>query len=229
MPAPRVVPLHLADVRPTVGGRAVVPIVAHVITHRDGVFLFDTGIGTGNAEIDAAFSPTRYPLEVELAAYGIELPDVTALANCHLHFDHSGHNGLFPGRPIFAQAREWALVHEPDYTVPSWIDRPELRYELLDGETEVAPGIRLLPTPGHTPGHQSLVVATDEGTVVVAGQAVWTRAEWEGATGGDASGEPTADDREAYASSVEAIRRLEPIRVHFAHDREVWNEPVARA
>ena len=48
-------------------------------------------------------------------------------------------------------------------------------YELLDGEAEVAPGLRLLPTPGHSPGHQSLVVETSAGTVVIAGQDTDTR------------------------------------------------------
>ncbi len=42
--------------------------------------------------------------------------------------------------PIFVQRAEWAMVHEPDYTVPEWVDVPGLTYEVLDGETEVAPG-----------------------------------------------------------------------------------------
>ena len=84
--------------------------------------------------------------------------------------------------PIFVQRAEWAKVHEPDYTVAEWIDVPGLTYELLDGEIEVAPGLRLIPTPGHTAGHQSLVLDAADGTVVLAGQAVQSRAEWEGAT-----------------------------------------------
>jgi N-acyl homoserine lactone hydrolase len=200
------------------------PIVAHAVTHRDGVFLFDTGIGTGNAEVEEVFSPERQPLEDGLAAHGIAMADVTAVANCHLHFDHSGQNGLFPGRPIFVQRDEWAMVHEPDYTVSEWIDVPGLSYEVIEGETDVAPGLRLIPTPGHAPGHQSLVVATSEGTLVIAGQAVLTRAEWQGSVDETESGVPRPDDesRDAYMDSVARLRALEPLRVHFVHDSAIW-------
>ncbi len=217
--------MHVSDVRipdgdPRAG--APFPIVAFAVTHRDGVFLFDTGIGTGNAEVEEIFSPRTTPIEEALAAVGIEIADVSGVANCHLHFDHSGQNARFPGVPIFAQEREWRMVHEPDYTIPEWVDVPGLTYELLDGEAEVAPGIRLLPTPGHTTGHQSLVVRTEEGTVVLAGQAVQTRAEWLSIADEAASGEPSAADPEAYARSVELLRGLDPARVHFAHDPEIW-------
>ena len=148
---------------------------------------------------------------------------MTGAANCHLHFDHSGQNARLPaGVPIFVQRREWAMVHEPDYTVPEWIDAPGLAYELLDGETEVAPGLRLIPTPGHTAGHQSMVLDAQEGAVVLAGQTLQSRLEWEGATEPSASGASAARDP-AYARSVERLRSLDPVRVHFAHDPAIWD------
>jgi glyoxylase-like metal-dependent hydrolase (beta-lactamase superfamily II) len=146
---------------------------------------------------------------------------VTGAANCHLHFDHSGQNVRLPGIPIFVQRAEWAMVHEPDYTIPEWVDAPGLTYEVIQGEAEVAPGLRVIPTPGHTAGHQSLVVDTPEGTIVLAGQAVQSRLEWEGATEPSASG-ASAAKHPAYPDSVERLRSLEPARVHFAHDPEVW-------
>ncbi|MGZ5213022.1 MAG: MBL fold metallo-hydrolase [Actinomycetota bacterium] len=152
----------------------------------------------------------------------MSLADVTGVANCHLHFDHGGQNVRIPtGVPIFVQRAEWAMVNEPDYTVPEWIDAPGLTYEVLDGEMEVAPGLRLIPTPGHTTGHQSLVLDAADGTVVLAGQAVQSRAEWEGATEPSASGVSTAPDP-GYPSSVERLRSFDPVRVHFAHDPAVW-------
>ena len=69
---------------------------------------------------------------------------------------------------------------------------------------------------------QSLVIETPIGTVVLAGQAVQSRAEWEGATDPTASGEPSAPDRDAYVRSVLLLRELEPMRVHFAHDPRIW-------
>ena len=204
-------------------GREWWPSYASAVIHRDGAFLFDNGVGLGNEEIERTFSPLVTPIEQALARRGISLADVTGAANCHLHFDHSGQNVRLPkDLPIFVQRREWQRVHEPDYTVPEWIDAPGLTYVVLDGETEVAPGLRLVPTPGHTLGHQSLVVAASDGVVVLAGQAVQSRAEWEGATDEAHSGEASAPERNAYARSVERLRALDPIRVHFAHDPAIW-------
>ena len=94
-----------------------------------------------------------------------------AVANCHLHFDHAGGNARFPGIPIVVQRveHETALATE-DYTLPGIADFPGARYELLDGEAPIWPGLTVIPTPGHTAGHQSLVVETRQGRVVLAGQ-----------------------------------------------------------
>ena len=169
-----------------------------------------------------SIAPRVTTIEDALAEHGISLGDITGVANCHLHFDHSGQNGRIPpGVPIFVQRTEWAMVHEPDYTVAEWIDVPGLTYEVLDGELEVAPGLRLIPTPGHTAGHQSLVLDAPDGTVVLAGQAVQSRAEWEGASEPSASGASSARDPR-YLRSVERLRSMNPARVHFAHDPDVW-------
>ena len=198
------------------------PSYAHAVVHRDGVFLFDNGVGFGNAEIESTFSPRVTTIENGLAEHGISLADVTGVANCHLHFDHSGQNGRIPpGVPIFVQKAEWGSVHEPNYTVTEWIDVPGISYEVLDGEFEVAPGLRLTPTPGHTAGHQSLVLDAPDGPVVLAGQAVQSRAEWEGSSEPAASGASSARDPR-YPHSVERLRSLAPARVHFAHDPAVW-------
>jgi glyoxylase-like metal-dependent hydrolase (beta-lactamase superfamily II) len=199
------------------------PSYAHAVVHPGGVFLFDNGAGTGNAEVETRFSPRVRPIEGALEAVGVSLADVTGAANCHLHFDHSGQNARLTGMPIFVQRAEWAKVHEPDYTVPEWIDVPGLAYELLDGETEVAPGIRLIPTPGHTPGHQSLVIDDPAGPILLAGQAVRSRAEWEGSTSKKDSGRPDAAEAEVYDATVTKLRSLAPWRVHFAHDDAVWH------
>jgi glyoxylase-like metal-dependent hydrolase (beta-lactamase superfamily II) len=224
----RVIPFLVSELRlppdeQELLGREWWPSYAHAVVHRDGVFLFDNGAGLGNAEVQERFTPMVTPIEDALASNGIALADVTGAANCHLHFDHSGQNARLPsGVPIFVQRAEWRMVHVPEYTIPEWVDAPGLSYELLDGETEVAPGLRLVPTPGHAPGHQSLVMDAPEGTVVLAGQALQSRREWEGATEPAASGAPSAPDRDAYVRSVERLRALEPVRVHFAHDPAIW-------
>jgi glyoxylase-like metal-dependent hydrolase (beta-lactamase superfamily II) len=225
---PRIVPILVSELRlppdeQELLGREWWPSYGHAVVHRDGVFLFDNGAGLGNAEVDERFTPRITPIEDALADHGISLADVTGAANCHLHFDHSGQNvRVPPAVPIYVQRAEWAMVHEPDYTIAEWIDAPGLTYELLDGDAEVGPGLTLVQTPGHAPGHQSLIVETSDGTVALAGQALQSRAEWEGATDASVSGEPTAPDRDAYVRSVERLRALDPVRVHFAHDPLIW-------
>ena len=227
MPDVRVIPFLVSELRLTPDEQELLqrewwPSYAHAVEHRDGVFLFDNGVGFGNAEVESTFTPRVTAIEDALAGHGISLADVTGVSNCHLHFDHSGQNVRIPkGVPIFVQRAEWAKVHEPDYTVPEWIDAPGLTYEVLDGEIEVAPGLRLIPTPGHTAGHQSLVLDASDGTVVLAGQAVQSRSEWEGSTEPSKSGASAAPDP-GYPSSVERLRSFDPVRVHFAHDADVW-------
>jgi N-acyl homoserine lactone hydrolase len=223
----RIVPFLVSELRLPPGEHEELgvewwPSYAHAVEHPGGIFLFDNGAGTGNAEIEATFTPRVRPVEDALAAVGVSIADVTAAANCHLHFDHSGQNAKLTGMPIFVQRTEWGLVHTPDYTVPEWIDVPGLAYELLDGETEVATGLRLIPTPGHTPGHQSLVIDAPEGRVVLAGQAVQSRAEWVGSSVTTDTGRPSGPQGEVYDASVARLRALDPVGVHFAHDPLVW-------
>jgi N-acyl homoserine lactone hydrolase len=223
----RVIPFLVSELRLPDAERELLgvewwPSYGHAVEHPEGFFLFDNGAGFGNAEIDATFSPRVRPVEDALGEAGISLADVTGAANCHLHFDHCGQNTRLRGIPIFVQRTEWAMVREPDYTVPEWIDVPGLTYELLDGEAEVASGIRLVQTPGHTAGHQSVVIDAPGGAIVLAGQAVQSREEWQGAEGPDASGRSSAPDPDAYARSVDRLRLLDPVRVHFAHDPSIW-------
>ena len=196
-------------------------VVAYAIRHRGGVFLFDTGFGFGNAELDDHYKVRARAVPDALAHAGIDPAEITAIANCHLHPDHSGQNLLFPGVPIFVQPAEWAAAHEPDYTVVGWIDFPGARYEQVAGDHEVAPGIRVFATPGHSPGHQSLVVETARGPLLLAGQAVYSHGEWAGLAGAR-EGASVARDQPAYARSVARLRALNPKRVLFGHDHRGW-------
>jgi N-acyl homoserine lactone hydrolase len=72
------------------------------------------------------------------------------------------------------QRAEYEAAQESGYTVPDWVDFPRARFHLLDGEAEVLPGLTVVPTLGHTPGHQSVMLETGEGPVLIAGQAAYT-------------------------------------------------------
>jgi N-acyl homoserine lactone hydrolase len=105
---------------------------------------------------------------------------VAVVVNTHLHFDHCGGNRLFPGLPIHVQRRELEDARtKEDYTVREWVDFPGATYVEHDGEAEILPGVRLLPAPGHSDGHQVVVVETDEGPVVLGGDVGYSFAELE--------------------------------------------------
>ena len=196
-------------------------VMGYVIRHRRGIFLFDTGLGFGNKEIEEAYHPEPRVIGDVLAEAGFSTDDVTAVANCHLHADHAGQNSAFPDRPIYVQAAEWELAHTTDHTVLEWIDFANARYVPLSGDHEPFDGFRIVATPGHTKGHQSLVVETETGPVVLAGQAVYTVEEWAG-TPDELEGRSSAPDQDAYDGSLDRLHELEPERVFFGHDRRSW-------
>jgi len=196
-------------------------VVAYAVRHPGGVFLFDTGIGLGNEEFDAYYMVRARALPDVLDTAGIDIAEITAVANCHLHADHAGQNLRFPGVPIYIQPAEWQAAQEPDYTILDWIDFPGADYRQVAGDHEVAPGIRIFATPGHSPGHQSLVVDTPDGPLLLAGQAVYSNGEWAG-IGGAREGATGAPDGAAYARSVTRLRALKPKQVLFGHDRKGW-------
>src|SRR5207237_3474596 len=88
----------------------------------------------------------------------------------HLHSAPSAANRLVPCVPIHVQPRELADARSlHDYTIREWVDFDGATYVEHVGEVELLPGIRLLPAPGHTDGHQVVVVGTDAGTNVLGG------------------------------------------------------------
>jgi glyoxylase-like metal-dependent hydrolase (beta-lactamase superfamily II) len=199
-------------------------VVAYAVRHASGVFLFDTGFAPAGPALEPFYSNWAIRprhLDEVFAEAGIDRAEITALGNCHLHLDHSGQNDRFPGIPIFVQRAEWAAGHEPDYTYLPSIDFPGATYREIEGDIEAAPGIHLYATPGHSPGHQSLVVDTKAGPLLLAGQAVYSHGEWSGVPGAR-EGLSVARDQPAYRASVARLRALNPKRVLFGHDRRGW-------
>jgi N-acyl homoserine lactone hydrolase len=135
-----VIRAHLAAHVEAYGG--LHPVYVHTVEHPDGLVLVDTGL------------PDPPPLPEELRSR------VAVVVNTHLHVDHCGGNRCFPGVPVHVQARELAAAGAaPDeHTRPEWVHAPGVVYVEHDGEAELLPGIRLVPTPGHTAGHQSVLV-----------------------------------------------------------------------
>jgi N-acyl homoserine lactone hydrolase len=194
------------------GAARAEPCLGYLVDHPAGLLLVDTGMGA-HPEVDAHYRPTRIPLA---RAVG-NLDDIRYVVNCHLHFDHCGGNPQLAGRPVFTQRVELESARsETDYTLPELIDSPGTTYVELDGETEILPGVLVVPTPGHTAGHQSIVVREPDGTVVVAGQSHDTATAYSGDALGHRAG---VGIQPAWMTR---LAELDPRRVVFAHDNAVW-------
>jgi glyoxylase-like metal-dependent hydrolase (beta-lactamase superfamily II) len=101
-----------------------------------------------------------------------------------------------------------------------WATIPDDRLRLVDGDDEIAAGVRLISTPGHTPGHQSVLVETADTRVVLAAQCAFGAVEVR-------SGEPAASnlhDDSFHQTACDSLRRLRtfaPVMVELSHDREI--------
>jgi N-acyl homoserine lactone hydrolase len=138
------------------------PVYVHTIEHSAGLVLVDTGMIDSTPELDKEWSAVPMPENIPR--------DVFCVINTHLDFDHCGGNRLFPGIRIHVQSRELEQPRAP----LDWVHFDGATYVEHDGEGEVLPGIRLLPTPGHSPGHQSVLVDTPDGLVVLGGDVAYT-------------------------------------------------------
>jgi glyoxylase-like metal-dependent hydrolase (beta-lactamase superfamily II) len=157
-----------------------------------GAFLWP---GEKNILIDAGVGPIDYrglglliggELLTELAAAGLEPADVDVLALSHLHLDHIGWLASVEGVPTFPNAtviiarEDWQhfLVDHPDqiddHLSAALMDMfANGRVELVDGEKDIAPGVRLIPAPGHTPGHSVFALHDRGDRMLLLGDAVF--------------------------------------------------------
>ncbi|MFI6862106.1 N-acyl homoserine lactonase family protein [Streptomyces sp. NPDC050421] len=206
----------------------VEPVLAYLVQHDNGLILFDTGIGDADPETEAHYRPRRRGLRDALSASGVTIEDISMVVNCHLHFDHIGGNPLLGGKPILVQDVELAAARRGNYTFDALLDFPGATYEEVAGETEVWPGLWIIPTPGHTQGHQSLVLRQGDGTVVLAGQAHDFASHF---ASEQLARRATLDGVEQplppYQHWLDRLADFDPRRVLFAHDCSVWEPPQA--
>ena len=173
------------------------PVYVHLIDHPALRVLVDTGLTRTHPAV-ADMDPRLVPFDV---------PDVDAVVATHLHFDHCGGNHLFPGTPIHVQRRELDDARSlGDYTIREWVDAPGAHYVPADGEVELAPGLRVVPAPGHTRGSQVVVVESDGRRTVVAGDTAVFSGELD---------EPTTPGQRL-------VRALEPELVWLSHEHVPW-------
>lgn len=160
-----------------------IPYLGFLVRGNGHVIVVDTGCHSADWVSSHILPCTQSEDEkitkvIEKAA-GLKPADVDIVINTHLHFDHCGNNREFHNARFYVQEREWHHAHHPVENQAAFyrdtsfcFDPPGVDYftwVFLNGDAEILPGIKVLFTPGHTPGCQTVLVKTDEGTVALTG------------------------------------------------------------
>lgn len=162
--------------------RILLGMRCYLIEHDDGLVLIETGLGNKESAkfqdiygVENAGADGRTALEDGLRLAGYRPEDVAIVIDTHLHFDHAGGNTYrdgdgkvqltFPRARYVVQAGEYHYAtHTNERTAGSYFDHNFVPvqeaglFDLVEGEREIVPGIRVIPTPGHTPHHQSVLL-----------------------------------------------------------------------
>jgi 4-pyridoxolactonase len=163
------------------------PVYSVLVDHEDGLFVYDTGFDLLHMQTyipgDQPLQTPDQILPAQLAKLGLEPSAVTHILSSHLHIDHCGGHEFFPGALVYCHADEYAQAQKPalferlsysdlsfDTALGAARDGMDLgsegdgdrgaspKYELVRGDVEVAKGVHLIETPGHSAGHYSLLV-----------------------------------------------------------------------
>jgi N-acyl homoserine lactone hydrolase len=165
-------------------GEITVPVTAYLLEHPTGKAVFDTGLGPRSAR--PAGETRSGPVDLEedalidarLRAIDVDPMQISYVLNSHLHPSHAGGNALLPAASVIVQQAEWkhagtatdSAYHAPEFDTGQPIVEITAEHDVF-GDGSVV----LVPTPGHTPGHQSARVQTSSGEVVLAGDACHMR------------------------------------------------------
>jgi N-acyl homoserine lactone hydrolase len=211
-----------------------VPYPGYLIQTGDGInVLVDTGfpksmIGetAGPQGTTLIMKESEYVVN-QLAALGLKPSDIRYLVATHFDVDHAGNHEVFTDAEVVVQRQHYELAKsgfERFATNREHWDAPGLHYRLLDGDTELLPGIELIDTSGHVPGHQSVLVRLPEtGPVILAIDAIPRQA---GLDADKREKGPFDMDLEGVRAStrklVDLAKREGVTLIVHGHDAEQW-------
>jgi N-acyl homoserine lactone hydrolase len=200
----------------------------YLIEMSDGKhILIDSGLPP-DTEPPAGMPPAEMKKNVleHLADLGLRPGDIDMLICTHFDVDHAGYHDAFPQAEFIVQRTHYELArggHPRFAPARAHWDHPALRYRLIDGDEEILPGLTLLETSGHAPGHQSVLVRLPRtGPVLLAIDAVVMRRLFTP----ERTAWPLDDNEEQLRAStrklLELVEREHVALVVFGHDGEQW-------
>ncbi len=173
-----------------VGTKVYNPYFFYVVEHPEGRLLFDSGVhpelgtdpearlGEAAANFQVQVSPEQH-IETLLASIGLKPTDIDVVVQSHLHFDHAGGLAWLTHAPILVQREELAFAMDPPVYQEAIYLRADfgmdLKWQELDGDHDVFGDgrVTIISTPGHTRGHQSLLVRLDGQTIFLLADAAY--------------------------------------------------------
>jgi len=170
--------------RVDVGKKVEVPIFAFLIKSEKENLLFDTGVDLDDHDFltplgkDIKMNEEDFILN-RLRNIGLSPEQINYVFISHLHFDHSGLLRYFKKARLFIQRQEYGYaINPPPFAEPlyrrHYYNSPALSWQVLEGDESLMPGVTAISTPGHTPGHQSLMVNLPEGgTIILTGDCAY--------------------------------------------------------
>ncbi|MCU1483061.1 MAG: N-acyl homoserine lactonase [Subtercola sp.] len=205
------------------------PVHAVLIEHPQGLMLWDCAVSPGwqsewgeeqKRLMPYEFASTADHLTSQLANLGYSPADIDLLVLSHFHVDHAGNVGLFRDsatRLIVQEAELASVVADSNYPARAAILACE--FTTIRGDHEILPGVRVLSTPGHTPGLMSLVVdLANDGPIIFASDAIYLSESIETRNFGAAvwNGEEWASSLDRVVGLAEKLNA----RLVFGHDAE---------
>lgn len=181
MPDYKIYPIQLGrTVRP---GPGETPILAFYVTDGEHKIVVDTGGTPADGKSHMPYyQEADETLDQKLQALGVDPADVDMVILTHLHWDHVSNNHLFPNAKFYAQRRELHYaaapipLHAPGYNQALIF---QTKYEVLDGDEEILPGLSVLLVPSHSDGSQCVIVETTAGRYAITGDFITQYSQWE--------------------------------------------------
>jgi N-acyl homoserine lactone hydrolase len=209
--------------------RIIVPVPGYLIQTGDATILVDSGMPRAILAGTEEIGPLMRPLggegahvTAQLAALGFQPTDLTQIVATHFHFDHGGGLPEFPGVPIVAQRAAVEAARNGRPREQAVVNAPGLTWELVEGDVDLAPGVRLLLTEGHAIGHQSVLVETPhDGPFLLAIDAIYSRAQL---AADDWGAYIDKDAARASARRVQEIAAATGATLVYGHDAAQWAE-----